>query len=72
MASQADRVPLIERIDRFQRAHREYVIGAPWATRSGLWEVSVRGQEGTASYDNGRRMMDALEVRAPRAEGRRG
>jgi hypothetical protein len=70
MTSQADRMPLTDRIDRFQRDHREYVIGAPWATRSGLWEVSVRGQEGTAFYDNGRRMMDALEVRVRRAGGR--
>ena len=55
--------PLTERIDRLQRAHRELVIGAPWATRSGLWEVSVRGKADTTFYDNGHRMMDALEAR---------
>lgn len=65
MTSQADRVPLTDRIDRFQRDHREYVIGAPWATRSGHWEVSRRGQEGSTAYGNGHRMMDALEAKHP-------
>jgi hypothetical protein len=55
-------VPLTERIDRFQRAHREYTIGAPWATLSGYWEVSVRGKADTTAYDNGQRMMDILEA----------
>jgi hypothetical protein len=55
--------PLTARIDRFQRAHPEYRIGAPWATLSGLWEVSVHGKADTTQYDNGHRMMDALEAR---------
>jgi hypothetical protein len=58
-----ERAPLIERVDRFQRAHPELRIAAPWATRSGLWEVSVRGKADTTQYDNGHRMMDALEAR---------
>jgi hypothetical protein len=58
-----DRASLTERLDRFQRAHRELRIAAPWATRSGLWEVSVYGKCDTTQYDNGHRMMDALEAR---------
>jgi hypothetical protein len=63
MTPQPDRAPLTDRIERFQRAHRQLMIAAPWATRSGYWEVSVRGQADTAHYDNGHRMMDTLETR---------
>ena len=63
MTSRADRAPLTERLDRIERAHPEYMIGAPWATRSGLWEVSIRGKTDTTQYDNGHRMMDFLEAR---------
>jgi hypothetical protein len=63
MTSRADRSPLIGRVDRFQRAHPEYVIGAPWATKSGKWEVSIRGKADFTAYDNGHRMMDLLEAR---------
>jgi hypothetical protein len=63
MTPQPDRAPLTDRIDRFQRAQRELRIAAPWATRSGLWEVSVHGKADTTAYDNGYRMMDTLEAR---------
>jgi hypothetical protein len=61
----SDRAPLTERIDRLQQRHRELRIAAPWATRSGLWEVSVHGKADTAAYDNGHCMMDTLEARYP-------
>ena len=54
---------MIDRIDRFQRAHPELKIAAPWATRSGLWEVSVHGRADTTQYDNGHRMIEDLERR---------
>lgn len=60
-----ERAPLTDRIDRFQRAHPGFRIAAPWATRSGLWEVSVHGKADTTAYDNGFRMMDTLEARHP-------
>jgi hypothetical protein len=63
VTSRADRVPLTERIDRLQRAHHELKIAAPWATRSGYWEISVQGKADTTAYDNGHRMMDVLEAR---------
>lgn len=69
MTPQADRAPLTERIDRFQQRHRELRIAAPWATRSGLWEVSVHAKADTTAYDNGHRMMDTLEARYPEAVG---
>jgi hypothetical protein len=59
-----NRAPLTDRLDRFQRAHPELRIAAPWATRSGLWEVSVHGKANTTQYDNGHRMMDTLEARS--------
>ena len=65
MTPRPRRAPLTERIDRFQRAHPELRIAAPWATRSGLWEVSVHGKADTTAYDNGHRMMDTLEARYP-------
>jgi hypothetical protein len=76
MTPQDDRAPLTDRLDRFQRAHPELRIAAPWATRSGSWEVSVHGKADTTAYDNGHRMMDTLEARyaedqAPWAETRR-
>jgi hypothetical protein len=68
-----DRVPLTGRLDRFQRAHPELRIVAPWATRSGLREVSVPGKADTTQYDNEHRMLDTLEARypetTPRSEG---
>jgi hypothetical protein len=63
MTPQPDRAPMTDRVDRFQRAHPEFRIAAPWATRSGMWEVSVRGATDNTAYDNGHRMMDALEAR---------
>jgi hypothetical protein len=65
MTPQPGRAPLTDRIDRFQRAHPELRIAAPWATRSGLWEVSLHGKADTTAYDNGHRMMDTLEARYP-------
>jgi hypothetical protein len=61
----SDRAPLTERIGRFRQRHRELRIAAPWATRSGLWEVSAHGKADTTAYDNGHRMMDTLEARYP-------
>jgi hypothetical protein len=63
MTPQPDGLPLTERIERLRQRHRELRIAAPWATRSGMWEVSVYGKADTTQYDNGHRMMDALEAR---------
>ena len=53
---------LLDRRKRFEAAHPEIEISTPLVTDSGLWEVSVPG-EGTAGYDHGAAMMDALEGR---------
>jgi hypothetical protein len=55
-------LPLTERVDRFQRRHPEILIAAPWATRTGKWEVSEPDRSAVA-YDSGRAMMDDLEAR---------
>lgn len=65
MTPQPNRAPLTERIDRFQQRHPGFMIAAPWATRSGYWEVSVHGKADTTAYDNGHRMMNLLEARYP-------
>jgi hypothetical protein len=51
------------RIERIERAHPEILISAPWATRSGRWQVIADGE--ATSYDNGFKMIDALEKRYP-------
>jgi hypothetical protein len=56
------RETLLDRRRRFEAAHPEIEICTPLVTLSGHWEVSVAG-EGTAGYDHGAAMMDALENR---------
>ena len=52
-------LPLLERIDRFQRRYPEIKIAAPYNTH-GKWEVSEPDQPARA-YDRGNTMMDDLE-----------
>jgi hypothetical protein len=54
---------LNERIERIERAHPEVLISAPWATRSGRWQVIAGGE--AESFENGFKMVDALEKRYP-------
>jgi hypothetical protein len=54
---------LTARLERFERAHPEILISAPWATASGRWQVIADGE--ATSYDNGFKMVDALERRYP-------
>lgn len=57
------KLPLLERIDRFQRKHPEIRIAAPYNAH-GKWEVSEPDQAALA-YDTGVVMMDELEARYP-------
>lgn len=52
------------RIERIERAHPELLISAPWATRSGRWEVSEPDCAAKA-YESGFAMADELEKRYP-------
>jgi hypothetical protein len=54
---------LNDRIERIERAHPEILISAPWATRSGRWQVIAGGE--AESYGNGWQMVEALERRYP-------
>jgi hypothetical protein len=61
---------LNDRIERIERAHPEILISAPWATRSGRWQVIAPGFNQT--YDNGFAMISDLEKRyPPKPEGLR-
>ena len=53
---------LLDRIDKLT-ARTGLLISAPYNNLSGLWEVS--DGKGTAQWDNGRRMIDDLEMRYP-------
>jgi hypothetical protein len=53
---------VLDRRKRFEAAHPEIEISTPLVTLSGQWEVSIPG-EGTAGYDHGAAMMNALEDR---------
>jgi hypothetical protein len=55
------------RIERIERAHPEILIAAPWATRSGRWQVIAPGFDQT--YANGFKMVDELEARYPAEPG---
>jgi hypothetical protein len=57
--------PLQDRVDRFLRDHHEIRISAPWATKTGKWEVSAPDKAAVA-YDSGFVMMNELEQRYPR------
>ena len=52
------------RIEIFERAHPEILIAAPWATRTGRWQVIVPEHE-AESYERGTDMMTDLEKRYP-------
>jgi hypothetical protein len=54
---------LNERIERIERAHPEVLISAPWATRSGRWQVIAGGESTT--YETGFKMVAELEKRYP-------
>lgn len=56
-------LPMTERIDRVQRRHPEILVAAPWATRSGRWQLIGPGVE--ESYENGFECADDLERRYP-------
>lgn len=60
-------LPLIERIDRFQRRHPEIRIRAPYWGSSGKWEVS-EPDHATVAYDRGADMISDLERRRPPAK----
>jgi hypothetical protein len=62
VTQQTDPLPLMDRVDRFERRHHDILIAAPWSTRSGRWQVIAPGHD-AKSYDNGRAMMDDLEAR---------
>jgi Bacterial regulatory proteins, gntR family len=57
-------LPMMVRIEGFERRLPEIKISAPWANRSGKWEVSEPDRAAVA-YDSGRQMMDDLEARYP-------
>jgi hypothetical protein len=57
-------LPMMERIERFERRRPEIKISAPWANPSGKWEVSEPDRAAVA-HDKGRQMMDDLEARYP-------
>jgi hypothetical protein len=52
------------RIERIERAHPEILIAAPWATRSGKWQVSEPDCAAVA-YNRGTDMISDLEARYP-------
>jgi hypothetical protein len=62
--TQTDPLPLTDRVDRFQRAHPDVIMAAPWANPSGRWEVSEPDTPAKA-YDRGVDMMSDLEARYP-------
>jgi hypothetical protein len=60
---QPPRLPLLTRVERFERSHPEIYIAAPYST-AGKWEVSEPDSPQKA-YDRGTDMMDDLENRYP-------
>jgi hypothetical protein len=57
-------LPLNDWLDRFERAHPEILISAPWATQSGCWQVIAPGYEPTL-FESGELMRAAMESRYP-------
>ena len=64
LSGAAETLSVLARRESFEARHPEIVITTPFENASRKWEVYVPG-EGAALYDDGGRMMDALEERYP-------
>lgn len=65
LAGAAGTLSVLARREEFEARHPEVQITTPFENPSRQWQAYVPG-EGTVVYDDGQRMMDALEERSPR------